>query len=57
MASRQEIVEALKWCSQRGLEIPTVIGACASVGIEHGTDTGDMVVEFVRYSQAKLQHG
>lgn len=54
MASRSEITEALRWCSSRGLDPWTVTGACASVGIEHAEDTGDMIVKFVAYSKAKI---
>jgi hypothetical protein len=54
MASRQEIVEALRWCQTQHLDIWGVLHACSSVGIEHGADTGDMIVAFVQYSKAKL---
>lgn len=43
-----ELAFALRWCVKNGYDIPTVMGACASVGIEHNKDTSQMLIDFVR---------
>lgn len=54
MASRREITEALRWCSQHNIHPAEITGACATVGIKRGMDTGDMIVVFVDHAKSQL---
>lgn len=47
-----KISHAFRWLAAHDMDIATVMGACASVGIERSKDTASMIVDYVAFKES-----